>query len=157
MADERQNEQAQQTADQAQEPAKKEGKLSGFFKKVGQKLDDAAYDARLASDFAKNHPSYQIFTGTGVFSANPEVAAEEHLDGDEKYILAFGENDVIKAGCMIRKGENGPVCHIVGVEPASLAVEFEGKTNQKPAQKIILGGEAEKVDVIKVGEEFYKV
>ena len=157
MADERKNEQSQQTTDQTAESAKKEGKLSGFFKKVGQKLDDAAYDARLAADFTKNHASYQIFTGTGVFSANPEVAAEEHLDGDDKYILAFGENDVIKAGCMIRKGESGPVCHIIGVEPASLTVEFEGKTNQKPAQKIILGDEAEKVDVIKVGEEFYKI
>ena len=137
--------------------AKKDGKFSGFFKKVSQKLDDATYDSRLSSDFNKNNVKYQVFTGTGMFSANPEIAVVEHLDGERKYVTMLGENDVIKAGCLIRKNNDRAVRHITEVEATILTVEFEGKTNQKPALNIYIGDQAEKVNVIKVGDEFYKV
>ena len=141
-----------------EESAKKEGKFSNFLKKVGQKLDDATYDSRLSYDFEKNHAKYQVFTGTGVFSPNPEIFVEEHTEGDACYVVALGENDVIKAGCLIRKCTDGArVCHITAVEPATLTVEFDGKTSERPAQKITIGPEAEKVDVIKAGDDFYRV
>lgn len=134
---------------------KKGGKLSGFFKKMGQKLDDATYDARLASDFEKRSEGYRVYTGTGVFSPNPEIFVEEHLDGDEKYVVMYGTDDNVKAGCLIKKDEGKEVYHIKEVAPATLTIEFEGKTNEKPATKIVLGDVAEKVDVIKVEDEFY--
>ena len=136
---------------------KKEGKISGFFKKMGQKLDDAAYDSRLASDFSKRNALYRVFTGTGVFSPSPEISAEEHLDGEEKYVVMYGTDENVKAGCLIRKNNDKKVYHIAEVSPATLTIEFEGKTNEKPAQKIVFGEEAEKVAVIKVGDEFYRI
>lgn len=134
---------------------KKEGKFSAFVKKVSKKLDDAAYDSRLNSDFAKKNVSYRVYTGCSVFSANPEIAAEEHLD--EGYVIALGTDDNIKAGCLICKVNDKKVYHIAAVENTTLTVEFEGKTNEKEAQKITLGDEAEKVDVIKVEDDFYRV
>lgn len=145
-------------AEPAGEGAKKEGKLSGFFKKVGQKFDDATYDSRLTSDFNKNHVKYQVFTGTGVFSANPEIAVEEHLDGERKYVTMLGgDDDVIKAGCLIRKNNDQTVYHITAVEDTTLTIDFEGKTNQKAGKNIYIGEAAEKVNVIKVGDDFYRV
>ncbi len=135
---------------------KKEGKISGFFKKVGQKLDDATYDARLASDFAKHNAAYKIYTGTGIFAANPEISAEEHTDGDEKYIIMLGEDENAKPGNMIKKVNGNPVYHIAAVEPATLTIEFEGKTNERAATKITFGEPAEEVAVIKVEDKFYK-
>ena len=148
---------AEESKTQTEETSeKKEGKLSGFFKKVGQKLDDAAYDIRLTSDFEKNHAAYTVYTGTSLLAANPEVHVEEHLD--ENFVLALGEDENIKAGCLIKRNTDGAeVYHIAAVEPAALEIEFEGKTNQRKATKISLGEPAEKVAVIKVGEEFYKI
>lgn len=140
----------------AEAEPKKEGKISGFFKKMGQKLDDAAYDSRLSSDFAKKNSTYHVYTGTGMFSACPEIHAEEHLDGDEKYVIMLGTDENIKAGCLIKKDNDKAVRHITAVSETTLNIEFEGKQNEKPATKIVLGGEAEKVSVIKVGDEFYK-
>lgn len=143
-------------AEDESKSAKKEGKLSGFFKKVGQKFDDATYDSRLASDFNKNHVKYQVFTGTGIFSANPEIAVEEHLEGDRKYVSALGgDEDVIKAGCLIRKNNDSAVYHIAEVEKTTLEIEFEGKANKKDGLNIYIGEPAKKVNVIKVGDEFY--
>ena len=45
--------------------------------------------------------------------------------------------------------------HIASVEKTTLTIEFEGKSNEKPALKIFLGEMAQKVDVIKVGNDFY--
>lgn len=146
-----------QSAESKETETKKEGKISGFFKKMGQKIDDAAYDSRLASDFAKKHSTYHVYTGTGVFAASPEISAEEHLDGEEKYVVMYGTDENVKAGCLIRKNNDKKVYHIAEVSPATLTIEFEGKTNEKPAQKIVFGDEAEKVAVIKVGDEFYRI
>ena len=146
-----------ETTENKESGAKKEGKISGFFKKMGQKIDDAAYDSRLASDFAKKNPEYHVYTGTGVFSPNPDFHAEEHLDGEEKYVIMYGTDENVKAGCPIKKENDKTVYHITEVEQTTLTLEFEGKTNEKPATKIVLGEKAEKVDVIKAGDEFYKV
>ncbi len=136
---------------------KKEGKISGFFKKIGKKIDDAAYDSRLASDFAKKNIAYKVFTGTGLLSPSPEISAEEHLDGEEKYILMYGTDENIKPGCLIKRNNDRHVYHITEVSPATLTIEFEGKANEKPALKIVLGEEAQKVNVIKAGDDFYLV
>lgn len=140
--------------EQGEQPEeKKEGKISGFFKKVGKKFDDATYDMRLQSEFDKTHKKYAVYSGTSLLSASPEIAVEEHLD--ENYLLTIDDDEQIAAGNLIEDTETGDVMHIASVEKATLTVEFEGKSNEKPALKIFLGEMAQKVDVIKVGNDFY--
>ena len=146
MADEEINGQ-EQTED------KKEGKISSFFKKVGKKFDDATYEMRLKSDFDKNHKKYTVYSGTALLTPSPEISVEEHLD--ENYIITLDDYEQIAAGNLIEDGDNGDVMHIAAVEKATLNVEFEGKNNEKPALKIFIGEMAQKVDVIKVGNNFY--
>lgn len=131
----------------------KEGKVSGFFKKLGKKLDDATYDMRLQSEFDKNHKKYTVYAGTNILSSSPEISVEEHLD--ENFLLTLDDDEVIAAGNLIEDGDTGDVMHIAAVEKATLTVEFDGKSNEKPALKIILGEMAQKVEVIKVGNDFY--
>ena len=132
---------------------KKDGKISGFFKKVGKKFDDATYDMRLQSDFDKSHKKYTVFAGTSLLTPSPEISVEEHLD--ENYLLTLDDDEQIAAGNLIEDSQTGDVMHIAAVESATLTVEFEGKSNEKPALKIFLGEMAQKVDVIKVGNDFY--
>ncbi|MDE6372908.1 MAG: hypothetical protein K2L72_00235 [Clostridia bacterium] len=132
---------------------KKDGKISGFFKKVGKKFDDATYDMRLQSDFEKSHKKYTVFAGTSLLTPSPEISVEEHLD--ENYLLTLDDDEQIAAGNLIEDSQTGDVMHIAAVESATLTVEFEGKSNEKPALKIFLGEMAQKVDVIKVGNDFY--
>jgi len=133
---------------------KKEGKISGFFKRMGKKLDDATYAMRLQSNFDTSHPKYTVYSGTGVFDASPEIAAEEHLD--ENYLLTLDDDEQIKAGNLI-KTPNGEVLHIAATEKATLVVDFEGKTNDMPATKVVLGEAAQEVKVIKVDDKYYIV
>ena len=135
----------------------KENKIKGFFKMVGKKIDDAAYDARLTAHFEKSHAQYQVFTGTSLLAPNPEIYAEEHLEDEQPHIVMLGGDDCIKPGCLIRRANDRAVRRIAAVESAALDIEFEGKSNRRPATKITLGDEAEKVDVIKVGDEFYRI
>ena len=136
-----------------EEKKQEEGKISGFFKKIGKKFDDATYDMRLQSEFDKNHKKYVVYAGTGILSVSPEISVEEHLD--EGYLLTLDDDEQIAAGNLIEDTESGDVMHIASVEEATLTVEFEGKTNEKPARKIFLGEMAQKVEVIKVGNDFY--
>ena len=69
---------------------KKEGKISGFFKKVGKKFDDATYDMRLQSEFDKNLKKYVVYAGTSVLAASPEISVEEHLD--ENYLITLDDD-----------------------------------------------------------------
>lgn len=139
---------------ETQEGEKKEGKISGFFKKMGKKLDDATYSMRLQSEFDKTHANYTVYSGTGILSITPEIAAEEHLD--EGYIVTLDDDEQIKEGNLI-KTPNGDVLHIAATEKTTLTVEFEGKSNEMPAIKIMLGDNAEEVQVIKVDDKFYRV
>jgi hypothetical protein len=135
------------------EEVKKEGKISGFFKKVSKKLDDATYDIRLQSEFDNNHKKYTIYTGTSMLSVTREISVEEHLN--DGYLITISSDEEIKAGNLIEDSDSGEVRHIAATEETTLNVEFEGKQNEKKAKKIILGDKAVKVDVIKVGEDFY--
>lgn len=136
-----------------EEKKQEEGKVSGFFKKLGKKFDDATYDMRLQSEFDKSHKKYTVYAGTSVLSVTPEIAVEEHLD--ENYLLTLDDDEQIAAGSLIEDSESGDVMHIASVEKATLTVEFEGKSNEKPALKIFLGEMAQKVEVIKVGNDYY--
>ncbi|MDE6558014.1 MAG: hypothetical protein K2K39_02795 [Clostridia bacterium] len=146
MADEKQNE-TQETEE------KKDNKFTGFFKKMGKKFDDATYDMRLQSEFDKTHKKYTVYSGTSVLSNSPEIAAEEHLD--EGYIVTIDDDEQIATGNLIENAETGEVRHIGAVEETTLTVEFDGKSTEKPALRITLGELAKKVDVIKVGNDFY--
>jgi len=132
---------------------KKGGKVSGFFKNLGKKLDDATYDMRLTNNFRDNHAKYTVYCGTSAFMATPEVSVEEHLD--EGYIVALDEGQEIKPDYLIAKNNCGDVLHIAAVEEAELEITFEEKENKKKALKITLGVKAQKVEVIKVGNDFY--
>jgi hypothetical protein len=132
---------------------KKEGKISGFFKKVSKKFDDATYDLRLQSEFDKNHKKYTVYEGTSILSGSPEISVEEHLD--ENYLLTINDYDQIAEGNLIKNEATEEVRHIEKVEDTTMTVEFEGKTNTKQAKKIFLGDKATKVEVIKVGDDFY--
>ncbi len=135
------------------EQEKKEGKISGFFKKMSKKFDDATYNMRLQSDFDSNHKKYTVYCGTGVLSATPEIAVEEHLD--EGYLLTLDDNEEIAAGNLIRAHGEEEVYHIASTEKSTLTVEFEGKENEMPAIKVFLGEKAVEVKVIKVEDKFY--
>lgn len=132
---------------------KKQGKISGFFKKVSKKLDDATYSMRLQSNFASNHKKYTVYSGTSVLAPSPEIAAEEHLDAN--YIVTIDDDDEIAAGNLIKNNQTGEVFHIASTEKTTLDVEFEDKKNSMPAIKIVLGEKAVKADVIKVDDAFY--
>ncbi len=131
----------------------REGRIKGFFKKVGQKFDEATYDYRLKADFDKNHPSYGVYGGTAIIDLTPDITAEEHLDED--YIITLDDNDAIKKGNLIRRFATGEVFHIALVESVKLKVTFDGKETEADALKICLGELAQKVDVIKVGDSYY--
>ena len=137
----------------ADEEKKEEGKVSGFFKKLGKKFDDATLDMRLQSDFDKNHKKYTVYAGTNILAASPEISVEEHLE--ENYLITLDDDEQIAAGNLIEDGETGDVMHIASVEQTTLTVEFEGNSYEKPALKIFLGEMAQKVEVIKVGNDYY--
>ncbi|MDE7400466.1 MAG: hypothetical protein K2N17_00275, partial [Clostridia bacterium] len=59
---------------------KNEGKVSGFFKNLGKKFDNATYEMRLQSDFGKSHKKYAIYSSTSILLASPEIAVAAHLD-----------------------------------------------------------------------------
>ena len=103
----------------------REGRIKGFFKKVGQKFDEATYDYRLKADFDKNHPSYGVYGGTAIIDLTPDITAEEHLDED--YIITLDDNDAIKKGNLIRRFATGEVFHIALVESVKLKVTFDGQ------------------------------
>jgi hypothetical protein len=147
------DEQENKTTETENTEEKKESKLSGFFKKVSKKLDDATYDARLKSDFADKHKRYTIYSGTSIISSSPEISVEEHLD--EGYLLTLDDYEQIAAGNLIVNNDTDEVRHIASTENTTLTVVFEDKSNEKPAIKIVLGEKAVKVDVIKVGDDFY--
>lgn len=137
---------------------KKEGKVSGFIKKVKKNLNDATYDVRLASDFDKKHKKYTVYTGATILAVNPEISVEEHYEReDDKYLIMLGSDDNIKVGCLVKNHETGVVRHIVATDPTTIDVEFEGKVNRKDATKITLGDKAEKVNVIKVDNDYYLI
>ncbi len=131
----------------------KEGKIKGFFKKMGQKLDDATFEYRLKADFDKNHPSYGVFSGTPIIDISPDITAEEHLD--EYYIITLSDHGDIKKGNLIKRYATNEVFHIALVEKIKHPVEFDGKQVEMDALRVCLGEPAEKVDVIKVGDSYY--
>ncbi len=141
-----------QAAQNESDGEKKEGKVSGFFKKLGKKLDDATYTMRMHSEFTSSHPKYVVYGGTGILDATPQIAAEERLG--EGCIVTIDESDMIKAGNLI-KTPGGDVLHIAATESTKIDFDFEGKTNELAATKIILGEKATEVNVIKVDDKFY--
>lgn len=142
-------------SDEKQKEEKKGGKVSGFFKNLGNKINDATYDMRAESDFNKNHPKYTVYTGSGLLAHTADLYAEEHFGGEVNYILAPSEDEEIKAGHVIVNDESGEAKYIAAVEKDVITYVFEEKSNEKPALKITLGEPAEKVEVIKVNDDYY--
>lgn len=147
----KENEQPVQEGGQEGEQPKKEGKISGFFKKLGKKIEDSTYDMRAENDFKSKHAKYCVYYGASAFSPSSEIYGDE-TDGT---VLGLGEDEDIKAGCVIVRDGSDDAYYIDSVEKAEITYVFEDKENVKPATKIKIGAPAEKVDVIKVGDNYY--
>ena len=61
------------------EEEKKGGKISGFFKNIGNKIGDATYDMRSDGEFDKLHPAYTVYTGAELLSHTAEFHAEGNI------------------------------------------------------------------------------
>lgn len=133
----------------------KKGGLSGFFKKVGDKFNDATYEMRAESDYNKNHNRYVVYTGAGLLSHTAELYGNETIGAEGKYIVAPSADEEIKSGHIIVNDKTGEALYISSVSTTKVYIDFEGKMTEKPALKIVMGQPAEKVDVIKVGDNFY--
>ena len=131
---------------------KKEGKLSGFFKKAKSKLDDATFESRLKGSFEKTHAEYKVYTGTGFLSTPTTLYAEEHLE--DGFIIVLGEDEITVDG-LIRNEKTKHICHMKAIIKTTIEIPFEDATHERPAQKILLGNDATKADVIKVEDEYY--
>ena len=143
-------------ADEKKEPAEeKKSGLSDFFKKVGNKFNDATYDMRAESDYNKNHSKYVVYTGTNILSHTVELYGSESIGSEGRFIVAPSADEEIKSGHIIVNDKSGEALYIASVSTTKLYFDFEGKTNEKQALKIVFGQPAEKVDVIKVGENYY--
>lgn len=145
-------------ADEEKEPEvgeeKKGGKVSGFFKNLGHKINDATYDLRADADYEKNHPVYGVYTGAGTLSHYAALHCEEHFGGEENYIVAPSEDEKLAAGNVILTPKN-EVFYVQSVEKCEITFEFEGKQNVRKALKLVIGAPAEKVEVIRVNDDFY--
>lgn len=131
---------------------KKEGKISGFFKKAKSKLDDATFESRLKGSFEKNHTEYRVYTGTGFLSSPTTLYAEEHIE--EGFIIVLGEDEITVDG-LIRNEKTKHISHMKAIIKTTIEIPFEEATYERPAQKILLGDDATKVDVIKVNDDYY--
>lgn len=131
------------------------GKVSGFFKNIGGKINDATFDLRADGDFDKNSLKYTVYTGAGALSHVRDFHAEKHVEDGVYYILTRGTDDDIKPGHVIGCAADSEVRYITAIENATLVFEFEGKRVERPSLKITIGDLAEKVDVIKVNDSFY--
>lgn len=131
---------------------KKEGKISGFFKKAKSKLDDATFESRLKGSFEKNHTEYKVYTGTGFLSSPTTLYAEEHIE--EGFIIVLDEDEITVDG-LIRNEKTKHISHMKAIIKTTIEIPFEEATYERPAQKILLGDDATKVDVIKVNDDYY--
>lgn len=138
-------------ADVINESEKKQGKVSGFFKKAKEKLNDATYEARMKSEFNKTHVEYTIHKTASAFSMIISLYAVEY-DG---YIVAPYEQDDITDEYIIKNNKTNEVFYIDGVEKQQLTFNFEGKENILNGIKISFKENAKSVDVIKVGDKYY--
>lgn len=150
MADEEKSENTEQ-----QTKEEKKGKIGGFFKKIGDKFNDATYDMRAESDYNKSHGKYTVYTGAGILAHTAELYADEVESGGEKYIIAPSEDGEIKSGHIIISEKTGEAHYISSVTADKICINFEEKTCEKPALKIVFGEPAQKVEVIKAGDDFY--
>lgn len=143
-------------AENEEEPKEeKKNGISGFFKKIGDKFNDATYDIRAESDYNKKHGKYVVYTGAGVLSHTAELYADESVSAEGKFIVAPSSDEEIKSGHIIVNDKTDEAFYISSVSSTKVYIDFEGKMSEKPALKIVFGEPAEKVDVIKVGDNYY--
>lgn len=131
-----------------------EGKVKGFFKSIGKKIDDAQLESNIKSSFKTGNKEFGVFKGAKVFEMSSSTFyAEDHLtDG---YILALA-NDDINDECLLEDGETNKVYYINSVEKTELTIAYDGIEYKRDGVKILVGEEAKKVDVIKVGDFFFE-
>lgn len=130
-----------------------DGRIKGFFKNIGKKIDEATLESNIRSKFNSNNPSFGVFSGAKTFDCTSYgFHAEDHLaDG---YIIAF-TNDEFDDKFLLEIDSNNKVYYIASIEEAKVSVEYNDTFYERDAKKIVLGEEAKKVDVIKVGDNYY--
>lgn len=130
-----------------------ENKFKAFFKNAKAKLDDAALDSKIKSDFNSKHKSYTIYSGCGLLnSVSYDIYGDVHLD--EGYILSYNNYD-LTSDMLIKDNETNKVYKIKEVTDEILHIEYEGDIYDRAGKKIVLGDEATKVSVVKVNDEYY--
>lgn len=150
------SEKKEQPVEEKKQPTEeKKGGISGFFKKMGDKFNDATYDMRADSDYNKNHQQYTVYTGAGILSHTSTLYGSESTGSEGRFIVAPSDDEEIKSGHIIVNDKTGETLNIASVSSTKLFFDFEGKTNERQALKIVFGDPAEKADVIKVGENYY--
>lgn len=131
-----------------------DGKVKGFFKNIGKKIDDAQLESNIKSSFKSGNKEFGAFKGAKLFEISSfTFYAEDHLS--DGYILALA-NDEITEDCLLEESETNKVFYINSVEKTELTIAYDGIEYKRDGVKILVGEEAKKVDVIKVGDFFYE-
>lgn len=130
-----------------------EGKVKGFFKNIGNKINEVQLESDIKSVFNKANKEFAVYSGANVLSFGTGFCAEDHIE--EGYVVAL-TNDEFDDKYLIEDKVTKKVYYIVSIEETTVTVTVEGEPYERKAKKITLGSEAEKVDAIKVGDSYYK-
>ena len=135
------------------EKKKEDNAFSRFFKNTKKKLDDAALESKLERNFERDHQKFVVHTGATLLQATETVLYGGKCE-DGRY-LVWGDQSIAKDG-LWEDPKTKEVRHITSITPSSIEVFLEGIAYQRPAQVIQLGDLAEKIEVVKVGDSYYR-
>ena len=138
-----------------------ESKLKNFFNKAKSKIGEVAQDAKTKLDEVtleskinsafKNNEEYELYKGASLLQACSYTIYAIKSEGCLTTLT-----DIEISDDMLVKAENDEVVYTIEkIEPTKVSVEVDGMTYERDGLKIVLGKEATKVDVIKVGNDFY--
>lgn len=142
----------QEEKEQPQEE-KKNGKMKQFFQGVKKKWDDSTFDFRLTNSYQNAHDKYVIHTGSTLFNSSSIICYGERC-GEDEYAV-WGEFNIPQSG-LWEDVQTKEVYHILSISKTVLKWSIDGKPYVRPGQLIRLGKKAEKVEVIKIKDQFYK-
>ncbi len=130
-----------------------EGKVKGFFKNIGSKINEVQLENDIKNTFNKGNKEFAVYSKANVLGFGIGFCAEDHIQ--DGYVIAL-TNDEFDDSYLIEDKATKKVYYIVSIEDALVTVTVENEAYERKAKKITLGSEAEKVNVIKVGDSYYK-
>ncbi len=132
---------------------KKNGKVKQFLHEVKEKWNASTLDFRLVTSYQNAHAKYVIHTGSTLFNSSSMTCYGERC-GEQEYIV-WGEFDIPK-DALWEDVQTKEVYHILSSSKGEIKWSIDGKPYTRPGQIIRLGEKAEKVEVIKIKDQFYK-